>query len=447
MSIHPRAKAHGFLEIFYKVRKFAISEKLQTATGLWSTATLRQSTLTSFSTIINAGLGALFYFFLAYSLGSHDYGIFTLLTTLIAMLASIADLGTDQGLVRYLPKYKNDFDAQKAIMKLSLKIKLLSGLVTFFALTIFARSISSSVFNRPDFTTFVPFVGLGVIAQLLFSYSTSLSQAMERFFLWSGLFIGTNSMRLFIAAAFFQLGFLNSTSASLVYIILPFLGFVTSLTFFDKKFMKVRGENRFLKELFGFNKWIFAFLVVSTVGSKLEIFFTTRFLGFSLLGIYGLIQQLSSILPQLTSAIGAVTSPKFASFDKNFKNKKYTLKVLLLTGTLGLISLLVMIPLGYLVLNTIGNDYITGFLPFIVLLIAMAIFLVTSPMRDSIIYYFEKPSFFFWLGIVHALAVTLLSISLIPRFDLMGTSYVVLSGQILIAISSVSYFVYLNKKN
>lgn len=419
-------------------------KKYQKLEKIWGTATFKQTTLTSFSTLINSGLGALFYFFVAYSLGSQSFGIFTLLTSLIAMFSGIIDLGTDQGLIRFLPRFRQEKYVQEAIMKLSLKIKLISGFTAFFLLLVFGQRVGLGIFKNPDFLPYIPLVGFGVITQLLFSYSTSVSQALERFFLWSGLFIGTNLFRLLTVLIIYQSGLLTSYLTSLIYIILPLLGFVFSFAFLNNNLTSIKGEGKYLGKLLTFNKWILSFTIVSTIGSRLEIFFTTRYLGFTFVGIYGLVQQLTSLLPQLTSAIGAVTSPKYASFDKGFKNEKYTFKALMLTGAVGLLSLAVMLPVGYIILRLVGSDYIRGFVPFIVLLLAMVIFLITSPIRDSIIYFFEKPAFFFWLGLVHLVAITLLSIYIIPKFNLIGTSVVVLFGQLLIATSSVFYFTYLN---
>ena len=64
------------------------------------TRTFRHSSITVVSTAINGVLGALFYFLLARFLGSSEFGAFTILTTSIALLTGIIDLGSDQGIVK-----------------------------------------------------------------------------------------------------------------------------------------------------------------------------------------------------------------------------------------------------------------------------------------------------------------------------------------------------------
>ncbi len=410
------------------------------------TATFRQSTITSLSTLVNGALGAAFYFLLARFLGSHDFGIFTLVITSIALVSGVVDFGSDQGIVRFVPKYKNDTSLQAKFINLALKIKILSSLMVVVLLFVLSQQISAYVFKRPELAFIIPLIGLGVLTQLLFSFSTSLSQALERFFLWGGLFIGTNLLRLLLLLALFGLGVLNSFSSIVLYIALPFIGFVFSFAFLNKDFLLVRGGTSQLKELLSFNKWVFAFVVVAAIGSRLDIYFTTRFISITAVGVYGLALQIVSILPQLTGAISAVTSPKFASFANHKANRAYTLKATTLTVLVAVSASLALIPLSKIVVVFSGSAFEGAFFPFLILLSAMAIFLASAPIRDSILYYFGKPQFFFWTGLIHTALVIASSFWLIPRLNIVGSSLVVLIGQIFILIISVGYWLILGKK-
>lgn len=413
---------------------------------IFLTSTFRHSSITLVSTALNGVLGAVFYFLLARFLGSSEFGVFTILTTSIALLTGIIDLGSDQGIVRFIPKYKDNPEIQNKLIKLSLAIKFISGLTVFFLIFIFSGGISSFVLGKPELTSIVVLIGLGVLTHILFSFSTSLSQALEKYFLWGGLFIGTNLLRLLMVLLLFNFRSLNVYSAGILYLTLPLLGFLFSFIFLDKRFIFSKGIFSQLPELFNFNKWVAAFVVVATIGSRLEIYFTARYLSLSALGVYGLVQQVAQILPQLTGAIGAVTSPKFASLNSNQKNLAYTMKSVLFTSVLAIISSIILVTLGQFVFRFAGQDFDGALIPFIVLLISMAIFFSTSPVRDSIIYYFSKPKFFFYMGIAHAGLVSVFSMILIPKYSILGTSLVVLIGQIFIALTSVWYFFRLSKE-
>lgn len=415
------------------------------AKKIFLTRTFKHSSITLVSTAVNAILGAIFYFLLARFLGATEFGKFSLFITSITLLTGIIDLGTDQGIIRFVPKYKSDPSTQNKLLKLSLAIKLITGSTVFLLILVFSGSLASAVFDRPELSSLVTLIGLGVLTQILFSFSTSLSQSLEKYILWGGLFVGTNLLRLLVVVGLFSISTLDAYSVSILYLTMPFIGFLISFIFFDKSFLKTRGSIAYLPELFKFNKWITAFVVVSTIGSRLEIYFSARYLSLSAIGVYSLAQQVSQILPQLTVAIGAVTTPKFASFLTKEKNMSYTLKSTLFTSVLALLSAITLVIFGQFVFTFAGEDFSGAFWPFIILLISMAIFFATSPIRDSIIYYFSRPQFFFWTGIAHAILVSILSIILIPQYFILGTSFVVLVGQIFVALASVWYFFRLSK--
>ncbi len=405
-----------------------------------TTVTIRQSLITTVSTFINGALGAVFYFLLARFLGSHDYGAFSVAVTLMAMIAGIVDLGTDQGLIKFIPKYKSDSASRNAIVKLTLKIKLLAGGATALILVSQSSFLSRNILHQPELSALIPLVALGILFQNLFSFSVTLSQALERFFLWGGLYISTNLIRLILIILVFGSGNLNGYTGTLIYILMPLLGFIASLTFFDRKFLFAKNEAWHLRELLGFNKWVTAFVIVSAISSRLDVFFSTRFLSLSAVGVYALAVQITTLLPQLTNAIGAVTTPKFSSFTNAAQNLRYTLKAVALTSLIAVLSSFILIPLSWLILQNAGSDFSRGFFPFLILLFSVGIFLANSPVRDSIIYYFGKPQFFFWQGIAHALIISAFSWLLIPRLGILGSSLTVLSGQIFIEFTAIIYF-------
>jgi len=404
------------------------------------TTTFRQSLITTVSTFANAVLGALFYFFLARFLGAEKFGVFTLSATTIALISSIFDFGSDQGLVRFVPKYKKEKQKQKEVIKISLFLKIIFGFAAIILASLGANFFSAIFFKKPGFSYIFPLIGVGVLTQLLFSFSTSLSQAFERFFLWGGLLVGTNLTRFLIVLLFLVFGFLSVESSIFVYILIPLFGFLASLLFFERNFLFEKISFERLKEIFSFNKWVFAFVLVAAIGSRLDFYFSARFLNLSQVGIYGLALQVVSALPQLTSAIGVVTSPKFSSFSNLRENISYTKKTIFLTSFSAFLASVFMIPASFFVFKFSGQEYLQAFSPFLILLLSMALFLATSPIRDSIIYFFGKPEFFFFMGIFHLLVVSLASIFMIPKFGILGSALSVFLGQILIAVSSFWYY-------
>ncbi len=410
--------------------------------AILETATARQSVLTTASTFVNGFLGAGFYFLLARFLHSTQYGIFALMVAAISMLADVADFGSNQSLIRFIPEHKLNPGKLNQVINFVFLTKITSGLAITGIVTLFAAFISGHILGRPEIASLMPVVGLGVLAQLLFSFSTSITQAQERFWEWSGLFVATNATRIILIIILFTLGLLSGTTSVLAYIAIPFLGFLASLVFIKFKIDPGNFADINVAKIFKFNGWVSAFIVVASVGARVDTFLTGKLISLAAVGVYALANQVVSILPQLTGAIGAVTSPKYSSFNSLAKNITYTTKATYLTTGVAIASSLIIIPLGLLIFRFTGSEYVAGVGPMIVLLLAMCIFLVTSPIRDSILYFFTKPQFFFWLGIVHVFQTIALSYVFIPRYQIMGSALTVLLGQVLIAAASITYYIY-----
>ena len=164
-------------------------------------------------------------------------------------------------------------------------------------------------------------------------------------------------------------------------------------------------------------------------------------------GVYALAVQMITILPQITTALGAVTTPKFASFKTIADNRRYLGKTLVLSCSVALGSACLLAPFAWLVVLLVGPQFRGAYLPFIILLVAMSLFLGSSPIRDSLMYYFGRPRFFFWLGLASLIATVGLSLWLVPVWGIVGSAAVVLVIQIMSLVVSLAYYLYLSRRS
>lgn len=401
--------------------------------------TLRQASITTASTLANAVLGAGFYFLLARYLGPAGYGQFTLAITLIPLLSGILDLGTSEALVKFVPSRRAN-SAYFPAAKLALTVKLISGITTVIFLSLLAQPISISLFRQPSLAAAIPWVGVGVLGQLLFSFSTYLFQALEKFYLWGGLFVSTNLVRLILLLLLVSLGLLSSSSALFIHISMPILGFVLSWVFLDRRIWSTHFDGQTLARFLAFNKWITATTVISAVISRLDIILTGRLLSLSLTGTYALSTQLVVFFPQLVTAISAVTTPKFASFQTIGDNRRYLKKTVWLTLGAGFLTALGLIPASLVVIRFAGPGYLASFLPFLILLSAHLIFLAATPFQDSLVYFSGRPQILFWLNLLSAPVIILSSLWLIPWLGPVGSSLSVLLHTSATSLTSIIYW-------
>lgn len=399
--------------------------------GIVRTKTIRQSGVTFAGTFLNGLLGIIFYILTARFLGPIGFGIFSVAIAALSLASDISSLGTDTGIVRFVGKYINT-DRNKALrfLKLSLEVKFLVWIFVLIVGWLTAPLIARNILAKPELSFPLQLSMIGVGSGLFFSFTTNSLQAIQKFWEWSGLNIATNALRLLFVGLFIYSGFFSVASTLLAYIIAPFMGFLVGFTFLPS-FLSVKNESSVARELFHYNKWVALFILVAAVSSRLDTFLATRLLSLAEVGIYSVAVSLASVVPQIVYALGVVVAPKLAGFDSKEKAITYLKKLQLFVLGLAFSGLLVGIPASYVVIPRLyGSQYLASISPFIILLFAQAVFLISTPVHTSVFYYFAKPSLFVWISLGHLAIIGGLGYFLISQFGYMGAATVVLLGTI-----------------
>lgn len=408
--------------------------------AIFKTQTLRQSVITVISTFLASGLGAVYYLVLARLLGPAQYGLFSIVIATMGVVFPLADLGLGQSLVRFVSANKTD-RKYFPFVNLALKTKLVSGAITLIIFLSLSSFMARFIFYQPAVANLLPWVGLGVLGQILFFLTLAIFQGTQRFELWGGFQVGTNFIRLLLVLPLVLFSKFSPAQALGVFALSYFFGFGLSLLFTDRKFLGSVPTNSQVRLFWDFNKWTAAVGVLTAVASRVDILLTARFLSLAQVGVYSLATIMVAFLPQLASAIGAVTTTKFASFNDPESSRKYLGKAIFFVGGISLLVALSMIPAAGIVIWLAGKgDYAAAFVPFVILLMGLVIFLFTNPIRDSLMYYHTRPQFFFWLSLGQIMTVLLAGWFLIPLLGVMGAALSFVVGQIFVAGTSIWYY-------
>lgn len=416
--------------------------------SILKTATFRQSQITIVGTIINGFLGAVFYILLARFLGPYDFGLLTVSIATLTLVADIVDFGANTGIVRFVSSsLVTNRDRALRFLKLSLEIKIVIWILVLAGGITFAPFIADKIFNKVELTGSFQLVMLGVGGALLFSFATSSLQAFQKYLTWSFVNIFTNSLRLLFIFLLFFYQQLNLTSGLITYILLPFFGFSLAMFFIPaKEVFMVKNEFSLAKQFFAYNLWVALFTIIAAVSSRLDTFLIARLLSPKELGIYGAANQLTQIVPQIVGALGIVAAPKFASFTNLKQMTQYFKKFQLLVFGLSTVGLFV-IPVSYFAIPLMyGSSYQEAILPFIILFLAMLVFLISVPIHSSIIYYFGKPQVFVWISVGHLLIVGFLGYLLILSYGVIGAAVTVLVGMLFNFLVPLGWFLWRIKK-
>jgi O-antigen/teichoic acid export membrane protein len=399
--------------------------------GILETNTFKQSSITFGGTIINGALGAVFYILAARFLGPSRFGLLSVAIAVLTLVSDIGDLGTDTGLVNFVARhYKNNLEKAKQFLKLGLEVKIAVTLPVMVLGYFLSPFLAGRVFVKPEITLALRIAFVGVGALLFFSFITHSLQALERFWAWSGIQVGTNALRVVIVFLLLSLGVLNLENTMWLYIAMPAAGFILGVLLLPRGFIKVEGERSVAGEFFKYNKWVAAFTLVAALGARLDTFISARLLTAAEVGIYSAANQLVKLVPQLVVALGTVIAPKMASMSNMEEMVEYLKKTqiyvlgLVMLGVLSIPVVLFLIPVIY------GVEYLSATPIFIVLLFAMLIFLFSVPIHMAVFYYYSYPKLFFWLSLAHLSIVAFLGWYMIGAYGAMGAAVTVLTGQL-----------------
>ncbi len=395
-----------------------------------NTATFRQSGITVAGTMLNGLLGALFYILVARIMGPEEFGLLTISIVTLTLVADMADIGTNTGLIRFVSSNLT-YDQDKAMrfLKLTLEIKIAVWLVVFLIISFSAPVLAQEIFHKEQLILPLRLVAFGVGGALLFSFATSSLQAFQKYFLWSGINITTNLSRLaLLVLLIYSLG-VNIQSSLLVYIILPFFGFFMSLYFLPtRKILESKNELMLSRELFKYNIPVAIFTIISAFSSRLDTFLNAALLSAKEVGIYGAANQLVQVVPQLVTALGLVAAPKFSGFQNDGQMVIYFKKFQLFVSGIFLLGVLSIPIISYLIPVIYGKEYQQTIIPFIFLLLAMLVFLISVPVHSSVIFYFGRPDIFIGVAIGNLILTGGLGYIMISNFGIIGASITVLVG-------------------
>lgn len=401
--------------------------------------TLRQSIITSISIFLSSGLGAIFYLVLARQLGPHDYGLFSLAIAILGVVVSVADLGITQGLIRFVGANSTG-GGYYPFVKIAMQWKIIMGIVVGLIFGLGAEIIAKNIFHQPELQGLLPLVGLAIFSQLLFFLSTSIYQALQKFLPWGILQVGANVLRLGLLVPLLFAGKLYSTSVMWIFLLSYLLGFGLSWVWMDKKWLRVKVTQKASQEFWHFNRWTAIVGILAAVTGRLDTLLTGRFLTLSEVGIYSLATTMVSFLPQLASAIGAVTTAKFAGIRDQQHEKDYLVKATMFVGAISFAIAMVMIPTSLVVLWITGKNYALSFIPFLILLVGTTLFIGTNPLRDSILYFHARPKFLVFLNTFQAIVLVIAGLILIPKFGVVGSAVAVAISLVASGLTTIGYY-------
>ncbi len=358
---------------------------------------------------VTAVLGFVFTIIMARTLQPVGFGVFSALTSLVAIIYSLGDLGVGPAIINFLPKQKNSEDG---LIASTFWFQYLVGIILAVSFWLLARYSNLLI---PG-STIEHFVLVGSLAfnYVLVGWSQSIFTAKKNFFRLSLSQIIDAVVKMSIVLLLFRFGKLTISTA----LIANFVSAILSLmiTYWRQLLIiNFRFDTKTFTKIYHYSKWIAVSRFFSVFFSRIDIILLNLLATSYLAGIYAAASRITLLFAMVVSALGSVVNPRFSSFKTKSETVDYIKKLFLLISGVSVAVIICVFLSKFIVLTVFGFGYSDSIRVFQLLAISMIPFLYSVIFTASILYTFHKTSFYALTTFVQLLSVVIINIIFIPK--------------------------------
>ena len=262
------------------------------------------------SIIINTLIQLLYTPFLLRMLGQSEYGLYSLVASIISYL-TVLDLGFGNALIVYTSKYRAEGKVKeekklhgmfKIVFLIIGLLATILGIILYFNVELFfGSSMTSSEITKMKIMMLI--LSFNLMISFSFNIYSSIISAYEKFVFQKIIAIGSAFLKPLIMIPLLLLGY-KSIAMTLVITITNIL-VVLSNYFFCKNRLNIKikysgFDKKLFKTIFGYSIWIFIGAIVAVSGTLA-------------VSIYSIAATLNQMFISLSTAISGVLLPKMSS--------------------------------------------------------------------------------------------------------------------------------------
>lgn len=344
--------------------------------------------------VANMVIGICYTPILTKNLGQSEYGLYSLVTTIISYL-TVLDFGFGNAIIIYTAKYrvKNEKEKQSKLygmffiiyMVISIVTFLLGVIITIKADYIFKNSMTSSEINKARILLGILTINLAVTFPL--SIFSSIITAYEKFVFLKIVNLIRITLNPIIMTILLKFGF---KSVALV-ILTTVLNLVTLLLdyIFCKKRLKIKlifekFDIKLLKEIFAYSIWIFLNTIMDKINWSLDQFILGTMCGTVVVAIYSVASQLNQMYLNFSTAITGVMLPKISKMQEEGASDKEFTDIFVKTGRIQFIILFLILS-GFVLYGRefinimwLGKEYDGAYIISVILMVPLIIPLIQN---------------------------------------------------------------------
>ena len=287
------------------------------------------------SIILNTLIQLLYTPFLIRMLGQSEYGLYSLIASVIGYL-TVLDLGFGNAIVVYTAKYRaqEKYEAEKKLHGMFKVIFIIIGIIAgllgcilyLLVPSIFGNTMTSAELEKSQIMMLI--LAFNLFITFMFSIYSSIINAYEKFTFQKIMSILNTLLKPLLMIPLLFLGFKSITMTiviTIVNLIVCFSNYIYCRSKLNIK-IKFQGFDKVLfKTIFAYSIWLFLGEIVNKVNWSADQFILGAVCSTTAVSIYAIASQLNQLFLNLSTAISNVLLPKMTKMvAKNATKEELT---------------------------------------------------------------------------------------------------------------------------
>lgn len=395
-------------------------------------------------------IGILYVPFLTAKLGQSEYGLYSLVASIISYL-TVLDLGFGNAITIYTSKYlaKKDKEQEQKLHGMFFLIYIVIGVVAG-AIGLILRANVNNMFNTTmsaaemeTAKTLMSILTLNLVVTFPFSIFSSIITAYEKFVFSKIVNIVRIVLAPLIMIPLLLLGHKSITLVSVITVLNIACLLINMLYCLRALKIKLRFKGfdfKLLAEIFSYSFFIFLNVIIDKVNWSVDNFILAMVKGTTQVAIYAVAAQFNNIYLMFSTAISGVLLPKISKMESNNATDEEFSNIFIQTGRLQYIILGLVIT-GFVVFGRrfiellYGPQYLTAYIIACILMIPVTLPLIQN-VGVSILQAKHKHKFRVLILLLIAVFNVIISVPLAKLYggigSAIGTAIAFVLGQILI---------------
>lgn len=398
---------------------------------------LRSAFLMTVGNVGSTGIAAVAMIIFSRQLGPEQFGIFSVLFSLMLIISRIGDMGINIAVSRAIAQNQNNKTLNLAYAQNGAFLKaIIMALVVIIGMIITPFITETLLTLTPEFVPMVRAVIFLSISVVVYEYVNSLLQARQYF----GLSVLTNtiqsSLKLLLALATLVFVGINLSTVTLGYMILPLIGASVGFIAINLRELLPIYSPKITNSIINVARWTSISILASAVAENVDVLIVQKYLSVHETGLYAAATRIATVASLIGWSLGTVLNMRVAKYRDKVNLDRYLKKGIML-AIVSLLATATLCLISYPVVTyTIGPAYLSVVPTLNILLISTAFLTATTPFV-ALFYVFDYPRYFAVSGIITALSLLISDIVLVPTYGLIGAGWARVITRLVVGIYTI----------